>query len=335
MPALARAANPPPPAVGTYEQVWGVPGTNGQVVIKVTIRVNGQNVTRTVTIPQGAITPFTPPAPMPNESNEDYKIRYAVARGEASQAKAAVIASAINMAFNLTGANRVTTGTAVRRQEYVVRRPGRAPVTDAQNITFGTINIPNAARVRRSMTNPNGDPIEFVDLAGEGGRPTPGRTGGNSGGFVTPPGTSRSTGSLQRVTPGVQTVSTGLDSYGDPSEVDFGIDGRYVAVINPGAGMTDAQVLQDLAGQLDAHGIMATYDPSLVELSLTKPFPDGVQLDWGNTDPGLSFDAIIGATSVPEPSVWMLLLTGLGLAGANLRRRSGRALAAANPGCDA
>ena len=90
----------------------------------------------------------------------------------------------------------------------------------------------------------------------------------------------------------------------------------------PIAGMTDAEVLEDLAGQLTANGVPATYDPSLVELALTDPFPAGVMLDWGNTDTGLAFTTIIGtAVGVPEPATWTLLLGGLGLAGASLRRR--------------
>ena len=168
-PALARAADPPPPAAGTYEQVWGVPNTSGQVVIKITIRVGGVPRTMTVTIPRGTIMPFVPPANIPGETPAEYYLRYAVARGEASQAKAADIAAAINMAFSLTGANRLTTGTMVRSQTYLVNRPGIVPAPNTQNVTLGTIVIPNAARAQPTRTNPMGDPVEFIDLAGEGG----------------------------------------------------------------------------------------------------------------------------------------------------------------------
>ncbi|MBV8592736.1 MAG: PEPxxWA-CTERM sorting domain-containing protein [Caulobacteraceae bacterium] len=325
-PALAWAAQPPAQAM-SYQQIWGVPNSSGQVVIRVTIRVNGTPTTMTVTVPRGAITPFSPPTPMAGETAADYNLRYAAARGAASQAKAAVIASAINTMFGLTGANRVTTGTAVRtNQTYVVNRPTQAPYSDTQNLTLGTILIPNAARGAPSAAHPMGTEIEFVDLAGEGGRTQRGgAAGSNSGGYVPSPGTSapRSTGFLQRTTPGVQTVATGLDALGDPSEVDFGIDGKFAAEVTPLAGMTDADILLDLTAQLNANGVAATYDPALVQIALTDPLPAGEMLDWGDTDTGLSLTAILGTSAVvPEPATWALLLGGLGVVGAGLRRRA-------------
>ena len=82
--------------------------------------------------------------------------------------------------------------------------------------------------------------------------------------------------------------------------------------------MTDAQVLQELAGLLDANGVPATYDSSIVDLPLN--IPDGDCLWWGNTDTGLnstmSTEGLAPALPVPEPATGTVL--GIGCAGIGL-----------------
>jgi hypothetical protein len=140
--------------------------------------------------------------------------------------------------------------------------------------------------------------------------------GGNGGKWNGPPGQSPGAqGSLERQIPGVQTVATGIDAHGYPSEVDFGLVGTYVAEITPAPGMTDAQALQALDVLLNDHDVPATYDASTVDLSINY-IPDGVIMDWGNTDTGLNFamstEGLAPALPVPEPASWPFMAAACG-----------------------
>jgi hypothetical protein len=173
--------------------------------------------------------------------------------------------------------------------------------------TYGTVLIPGVSE--------NQVPLQVTEngVTGEGG---------NGGRFIKPPGQSPGQrGSLDRITPGIATVSTGVNPHGYPSEVDFGVVGTYVAQVDPTAGMTDVQVLQQLANLLDANGINATYDPSLVDLSFDVPAD--ATIDWGDTDTGLGFTFSQEglASPVPEPATWTVMATACGIMLPFFRRR--------------
>jgi hypothetical protein len=312
-PALARAAPPPPAPPGMLEQQCGVPLGTGVVTFEVTLMLKGKAVTKTVTIPKGDIVAFVQPARMKDEKFADWVDRVAAARGEASQAKAKVFAAAINKAFGLKAPGPVvTTGTEVKSQKFFVRNMGVSFNAEA-DVTLGTFIIPDVAKDKTDI-------IKWTEnkVIGEGGNGTRYIPGA--------PPSPGARGSLDQATPGVQTVATGEDPDGNPSVVDFGLDGKYVADFMPTKGMTDVVVLKALALLLDAHGIAATYDSSDEELLLDNPFPDGEQLDWGNTDTGLVFTTVITplGTAIPEPALWALMAAGFGLAGGLLRRRPAR-----------
>lgn len=301
VPGLAHAA----PDVGSFDfSPVGVPLRTGKVTIQVTITVKGKPVTKTVAIPQGAIKPFVMPARKPGEKFNAWVDRVATARGEAAQAKATVIADAINKTFSAEFkqlGETVKTGITVKPDRFYVLGQ-----TVRRMVTFGALVIP-------SVSKEQGNPIKITEVRlGEGS---------NGGRFIPAAGPSPgSRGSLERAIPGFQTVATGLDPLGNPSEVEFGLDGTYVADFMPIKGMTDATVLQGLAFLLKKNGVPATYDSSDVTLFLDNPIPDGVQLDWGNTDAGLSFATSI--EPIPGPPAWAILLSGIGLAGVVCRRRA-------------
>jgi hypothetical protein len=111
----------------------------------------------------------------------------------------------------------------------------------------------------------------------------------------------------------VTTVATGFDAYGFPSLVSFGIQGSYVAEFSPDPGMSDDEVLDELAFMLHEHGVPSTYDAILKELSLDVALLPGQTFEWGSSDPTLSFYVGLGAmpAAVPEPASLALLGTGL------------------------
>jgi hypothetical protein len=181
-------------------------------------------------------------------------------------------------------------------------------------VTYGSLVIPGVPM--------NRNPLVFTEngVVGEGG----------GGRFIPPPGPSPgSRGSLERSIPGVQTVATGENAHGYPSEVDFGLVGTYTAEVTPSPGVTDAQVLQELVGLLDAKGVPARYDVSTVDLSIN--IPDNDFLDWRNTDTGLNFtmstEGLTPALFVPEPATWTVM--GMACGGVGLISLFGRGRARA------
>jgi hypothetical protein len=301
------------PVIGSYDYgPIGAPRATGKVVIDVTIYVNGAPVTKTVTIPSGAIKPY--PAVgicMPADPDKVCAQKIADARGAASQAKAMVIANAINTAF---AAEFKQLGQMVTVGNTVVTGSVKARGTNFMSLmaTYGALLIPGVPE--------NQVPLKLTEngVMGEGG---------NGGRFIPPPGQSpNQKGSLDRTTPGVEMVATGENAHGYPSEVDFGVVGTYVAEVDPTAGMTDAQVLQQLADLLNTNGVPATYDPSMVDLSLNVPAD--ATINWGNTDAGLDFTFSQEglAPALPEPEAWTVLTMAYGGAGliSILRRRRKR-----------
>jgi hypothetical protein len=275
----------------------GAPLGTGKVVIELTIEVNGKPVTKTVTIPEGAIKPVEKPKQMQGESLKDYTQRVADAYGEASQAKAKVYADAINEAFKDEFAKlkeKAGTGLKVTDKSYK-NATGYIPKVMAP---YGSLTIPGVSKAQ-------GNPIKWTEnkVIGEGG---------NGGKFTPGAGPSPgSRGSLGRPAgDGIQ-VATGVDPLGDPSYVDFGI-GQVDVTLFPTPSMTDTQVLSSLALMLDQQGIPATFDPIKTTLFLDQPIPDGQMLNFGNTDTGLEFTMTFEpqVSAVPEPGTIVSLGIG-------------------------
>ncbi|MHB8531055.1 MAG: hypothetical protein ACYC8V_16280, partial [Caulobacteraceae bacterium] len=279
---LVATPAPAAPALGAYNSAVGTPESTGRMQIQVTMVIKGKAVTKTVDIPKGDIKPFVQPAREAGEKFDDWVARVAEARGEASQAKAQVIADAINKAFGLKAPGPVvTTGVEIRKQAFFVVNKAGVSSRHTADITLGTFNIPNVVQK---------DAVKFIEnkIKGEGG---------NSSKWIpNQPGNSRRmSGALERTVPGVVQLATGLDPLGSPSVVDFGLVGKYVADVAPTAGMTDAQVLQEMAMLLDHHGVDAAYDSATTALVIDNILPSQA-LDWGNTDTGLGFTTVMSAT---------------------------------------
>ena len=299
-----------------YQFALATPLAKGALEFKLTIVVNGIPTTNTVSIPAGAITPYDKPAPLPGETVDAYGLRVAQEISDAAQAKATVVAAAINTAFGLKAPGPVvTTGTTKKMMAAIPFTFNGKDYTRKLSFTQGTVTIPDVAKGK-------GDPITVTEagILGEGGDKGKFLPAGGGGGGSSSTG---SVGSLLPATPSIDMVATGVNAFDRPSKVDFGLAGGYVAQVDPTAGMTEVQVLQSLAQLLDAHGEAATFDVSDQTLSLDNPIPDGQALQWGDTDTGLAFTTEIdpGYATVPEPGSWMLALGGVGLLGARLRAR--------------
>lgn len=299
-PGIVAAAAP----AGSWElKPIGAPLGTGVLKMDITIVVNGNKVTKPVTVPKGDIVPYKRPEKMANEKDKDYAQRIAEALGEASQAKAKVIADAINEAFKDEFKKLgEKAGTGLTEVKKTLRVPGN--VTDYKTSAFyGSVIIPG-------VSEEIGNPVKFTEakVLGEAG---------NGGSYIRPAGPSPgSRGSLERATPGVETVATGEDPEGNPSVVDFGLVGTYVATFTPSPGMKDDDVLSALARLLTDNGLSATFDKFRHILFLNSPIPDGAVLDWGYTDTGLEFtmsmeglQSSTEATAVPEPSSGVLVLS--------------------------
>ncbi|HEV2365621.1 MAG TPA: PEPxxWA-CTERM sorting domain-containing protein [Caulobacteraceae bacterium] len=232
---------------------------------------------------------------------------------QASARKAKTVADAINAKL---GAGRAT--IAVKKVDVItgwtpVRdRFGRIirfdPVTTQMEQSFLTVTglfTEPAQRGRAAIpafkqkTNPT---REF----GDGGRLMPGL----------PPPSPGYSGSMG----GLGFDATGMDGQGNPSFVDFGLDGIYVAGVEPTAGEPDYLVLDFLAHELRGHGVPAAFEFGADTLSL-RGVPSSEQIDFANTDTGLDFRVAFSASAIPEPATWASLILGGGLAGAALRRR--------------
>jgi hypothetical protein len=318
---LAAAADPPS---GTFElKPIGAPLGTGKMVIEVTLVLGGQKVTKKVEIKEGDIQAFVMPARMqgpPKEPIADYAQRILNAQGEASNAKAKVVADAINEAFKNefdklpdkgASAKAGAGFTIVKNRNVEVREPGQAPIiVRGLEAPFGELVIPNVSK-EKDKTGKEISGIKFLEgkILGEGG---------NAGGFRAPPPPGKPSpgarGSLERSTPGVITVATGIDPLGAPSKVEVGIDGIFVADYTPAAGDMDQNILSILASLLNSNGLPATFDLDLMELFLDMPLLDGQLFVWGNTDTGLefltSFEGLEEA-AVPEPASAGLILIGL------------------------
>jgi hypothetical protein len=140
-----------------------------------------------------------------------------------------------------------------------------------------------------------------------------------------PPTPTPSTGGMGST--GMSAPASGMSAGGTPSFVYFGVEETAIGDVTPYAGETASQVLQSLGSQLDQTGVATTYD-SLTDTLTIDTIPAGDTLVWGSTDSGLDFRVAFGA-GVPEPGAWMLLLAGVGVPGAAIRRRRAREARAA------
>jgi hypothetical protein len=86
----------------------------------------------------------------------------------------------------------------------------------------------------------------------------------------------------------------------------------------PGTPQIGQNILPDLAASDEAgFPALATHFPGVLGAgSYTVWLVDG--------DSPVHYDLDLGITAVPEPSLWMLMIAGLGMTGATLRRRAGR-----------
>lgn len=135
---------------------------------------------------------------------------------------------------------------------------------------------------------------------------------GNGGRVIQGSGGKLALGGILENSDHVDYAATGLDPDGAPSIVQFGIDGVYVADLNPSAGATDLSVLAALSADLSAHGVLNTFDASARSLTLTPAYDSELfSVYWTSTDPGLPFSGSVFAVPVPEPESWVMMLAGL------------------------
>jgi len=110
--------------MGSWGFVPGGPRGTGVAKFDLTIVVNGQKVTRTVTILKDDIKAWARPARLPRDSDEDYAQKLADALGTASQAKAKVIAAAINTTFKAEFQQLGVQATSAIKQIETVQNVG-------------------------------------------------------------------------------------------------------------------------------------------------------------------------------------------------------------------
>jgi hypothetical protein len=125
---------------------------------------------------------------------------------------------------------------------------------------------------------------------------------------------------------------------GDPSVIGFGFwdptqadPTLFIAALTPTPGEDDAQALGSLATLFDtdfaSDGYTATYDADTDTLSLDQTIPNQDLMWFSDSDTGLSF---IGDDEVvaPEPPSLILVGVGLLLLAGGWRRWAGRGAAA-------
>ena len=126
-----------------------------------------------------------------------------------------------------------------------------------------------------------------------------------------------------------QLVNYGSLVAGGPSSADTvarlaGLQGAIWQVINPGYSVTSGSGL--------VNGYISAYSGASYNYSLTGYGPVGSAITFisetGKYGTGAAHQSFAFAAAVPEPATWAMMITGIGLTGA-LVRRSRRTLAAA------
>ena len=298
--------------VDTYQQGVGVPTGSSTadkpLKIKYTIMVNGKPVTKTVEV--AGIKKWQYTKRGANETIKQWHDRLAGERAAATVEKSKLIVDAINAKFaNEFAALGQTAAAATYSQ-----KDRDYPDSPAQ--TWGRVDWPSGQPTKTDVPAVAYQPPD----------PTKQPLGGGLQRIPGSPGSSMGmSGSMGRGSGFPTSFASGLDGNGQPSYVDAGYVNGFFATVYPSEGRSDDLVLADLASQLNANGIKASYDTTLVRLTLTDPVPDGVAFGFGNTDQGLDFEFVYQSlAAVPEPGApWMLgagLLLGLM---ARARRKSG------------
>jgi hypothetical protein len=281
-----------------------------QYAVKVNYFLNGKDATGglgTATIPVPVI-PATAGLPNPTPAQV----------AAASAAKAMAIVNAINGA-KLPGVTAMVNPKTVAGPYPTPAGMGMADFTQytlngvRQSVKpDGGLGSPLFQTAINATT---GLEVPKVNVTGEFGNGKgnfqPGGGGGGS------PGSSMFQGSMMG-TGSSSGSSMGLDGSGNPSYVGFGLVDNTsstpnydVAVLNPAAGLTDAQVLTELASLFNSDyssiGYTATYYSADDTLAIDQLLP-GVDDVWSaNTDTGLFLDT---NTVVPEPASISLALLG-------------------------
>lgn len=234
---------------------------------------------------------------------------------DASKAKAEAIAAAINI--KLPPGSMPATVAALPAMPVQIPKPNpdykppplgvpkfptNWPLQTVNAVTY-RVTIPNTFGNINWGRNPTGE-------NGDGVRSVPGGGGGGGGASPSYDGSMGGTGAS----------AAGVDAFGDPSVVEFGTD-TYQSYLLPQAGESDATILDDLASDLDTHGVSAEFDLSTDTLALLEPLDAGQELDFGWTDTGLDFRVNFEPIGMPEPSSFALLGPGLAMLVARRRRR--------------
>ncbi len=314
--ALGAAPRTAAAADSIYDFDIGTPFGTGTMTLTITLVIGGKQVTKPVLIPNGDIKAFVQPVRMAGETLKDFAQRILNAMGEASNAKAKVIADAINAKFNAEinalpagqrAAAKAGAGfTTLKHPGLVVREPGMAPSLPIKGLEapFGQLIVPGVLQTKQ--LDAKGKPRPAVQWAGAPSLGEGGDTGKPRDKVKEKPSPGMR-GSLHPLDPDAPTVATGYDPFGVESDVELGIAGVFVAHYQPSFGQGIEDILQILADLLDLGGLPATYDPIEHELYLDAPVPDGQALAWGSTDTGLAFLTEIAGLEVPEPASLALL----------------------------
>jgi len=293
---------------GTFFSSWGAPTVTPKsaLVLKTTVMVNGKEVTKNVEVT--GIKAWVDP-PRGNMTIPQWYDERVKAMTAASKAKAELVVAAINKEFK---AEFAIIGEEAKLEDPLKKK---LPAYGNREMEVAVTSIPGVKppdpknidpKTKQPFYTREDSPLWLVrDPAGEAG---------NGGTFVPKsPGGAGLQGIMGIPDPNVRTVATGFDAYGFPSLVSFGIEGSYVAEFSPDPGMTDDEVLDELAFLLHEHGVPATYDAILKELSLDVALLPGQTFAWGSSDPTLSLYVGLGAmpAAVPEPASLALIGTGL------------------------
>ena len=315
-----RVAAAPDPGTGTFLSGWGAPTVTPKtpLVIETTIMVNGKAVTKKVEVT--GIKKWVDPPGNKFKTVSDWYDARVQAMTDASKAKAELIVAAINKAFEK---EFDAIGERAKLDEPIKKK---LPAYNNKETEISVVSIPSVKppdpknvdpKTKQPFYTREDSPMWLVQ--------DPARESGNGGTFI-----PRSPGVGFRGIMGapdqfVSTTATGFDDYGFASTVSLGIEGMYVAEVEPTPGMTDEDVFRRLEFLLNEHGVLATYDSFLKELTMETLLP-GQTFTWGSTDPTLNFYVGLDTVAtVPEPASLALVGTGA-LMLARRRQRQDRRL---------
>lgn len=145
-----------------------------------------------------------------------------------------------------------------------------------------------------SGTDANNKPVQAIRLL-----PDPTLQAGNGGRFQQGSGGKMSMGAIMEIDSNSY-AATGVGPDGEPAVVEFGVEGVYIASVNPSPGSSPLSILAQLSSVLGANGILNTFDPGALSLTLDPLYDsDLYNIYWTSSDEGLPFG--VGVFAVPEP----------------------------------